>query len=127
MEHLRCKRIVNVLLNRTKFRVQMNKADNDAGSKAIDSLINYETVKVSVSMPILQVLLFLSRMKYFNNEDFEANEYDKTLAKYEAAALKTTTSLSLLSFGQSATFTAALTALMVMASQGIVSGKRAHE
>lgn len=89
---------------RTKFRVQMNKADNEAGSKAIDSLINYETVK------------------YFNNETYESNEYDKALALYEKAALKTTTSLSVLSFGQSATFSVALTALMVMASQGVVSG-----
>lgn len=89
---------------RTKFRVWMNKADNDAGSKAIDSLINYETVK------------------YFNNEGYEASEYDKALAKYEAAALKTTTSLSVLNFGQNATFSLALTALMVMASQGVAAG-----
>ncbi|CAI8021418.1 ATP-binding cassette sub-family B member 7, mitochondrial [Geodia barretti] len=96
---------------RTKFRVQMNKADGEAGSKAIDSLINYETVKVTPTI-----------LKYFNNEDFESNEYDKALALYEKAALKTTTSLSLLSFGQSATFSIALTTLMVMASQGVVSG-----
>ena len=61
-------------------------------------------------------------LQYFNNEEFEGNEYDKELAKYESAALKTTTSLSVLNFGQSATFSIALTTLMVMASQGIVSG-----
>lgn len=89
---------------RTKFRANMNRADNEAGSRSIDSLINYETVK------------------YFNNEEYEAEEYDKILANYESAALKTTTSLSLLSFGQSAIFSTALTAIMVMASQGIVQG-----
>ena len=66
--------------------------------------------------------MYILSPQYFNNEEYEANEYDKTLAKYERAALKTTTSLSLLSFGQSATFTAALTTLMVMASQGVVAG-----
>lgn len=89
---------------RTKFRVQMNKADNESGSQAIDSLINFETVK------------------YFNNERYEADQYDKVLARYEAAALKTTTSLSTLSFGQGAIFSMALTALMVMTSQGITAG-----
>ncbi|KAL5457594.1 hypothetical protein EMCRGX_G034868 [Ephydatia muelleri] len=89
---------------RTKFRVQMNKADNEAGAKAVDSLINYETVK------------------YFNNERFEAEQYDKLLARYEDGALKTTTSLSVLNFGQSAIFSVALTAIMLMASQGLTAG-----
>ena len=62
-------------------------------------------------------------LQYFNNEQYEADEYDKILARYEKSALKTTTSLSLLSFGQNATFSIALTAIMVMASQGIVQGE----
>ncbi|RWS14271.1 ATP-binding cassette sub-family B member 7-like protein, partial [Dinothrombium tinctorium] len=59
---------------RTKFRVQMNKAENEAASHAVDSLINYETVK------------------YFNNEKYEAEKYDSVLKKYQEASLKTTTS-----------------------------------
>ncbi|GBL99978.1 ATP-binding cassette sub-family B member 7, mitochondrial [Araneus ventricosus] len=89
---------------RTHFRVAMNKAENEAGNKAVDSLINYETVK------------------YFNNELYEAEQYDKALAKYEAASLKTTTSLAMLNFGQNAIFSVALTAIMVMASHGIIDG-----
>ncbi|XP_054716031.1 iron-sulfur clusters transporter ABCB7, mitochondrial-like [Uloborus diversus] len=89
---------------RTHFRVEMNKAENEAGNKAIDSLINYETVK------------------YFNNETYEANQYDKALAKFEAASLKTTTSLAMLNFGQNAIFSAALTVIMLMASDGILNG-----
>eukprot|EP00058_Branchiostoma_floridae_P018804 XP_002604293.1 hypothetical protein BRAFLDRAFT_125255 [Branchiostoma floridae] len=89
---------------RTKFRVQMNRADNQAGNMAIDSLINYETVK------------------YFNNETFEADRYDKLLAQYEVASLKTSTSLALLNFGQNAIFSMALAAIMVLASKGIMAG-----
>ncbi|XP_074649596.1 iron-sulfur clusters transporter ABCB7, mitochondrial-like [Tubulanus polymorphus] len=89
---------------RTKFRVQMNKADTEAGSQAIDSLINYETVK------------------YFNNEQYEAERYDKVLATYEQASLKTNTSLALLNWGQNAIFSAGLTAIMYLASQGIIDG-----
>ncbi|XP_065907533.1 iron-sulfur clusters transporter ABCB7, mitochondrial-like isoform X2 [Dysidea avara] len=89
---------------RTKFRVQMNKADNAAGTKAVDSLINYETVK------------------YFNNEQHEADQYDKSLKGYEEASLKTTTSLALLNFSQNLTFSTAITAVMLMAAQGIQSG-----
>ncbi|KFM65309.1 ATP-binding cassette sub-family B member 7, mitochondrial, partial [Stegodyphus mimosarum] len=82
----------------------MNRAENEAGNKAIDSLINYETVK------------------YFNNEAYEAEQYDKALAKFEEASLKTTTSLALLNFGQNAIFSIALTTIMVMASEGIING-----
>jgi len=89
---------------RTKFRVQMNKSENEAGSKAIDSLINYETVK------------------YFNNEKFEAEQYDKVLKKYEEASLKTSTSLAMLNFGQNAIFGIALSTIMVLASKGILAG-----
>lgn len=89
---------------RTKFRVYMNKAENEAGNKAIDSLINYETVK------------------YFNNEQFEADRYNEVLKVYEAASLKTSSSLALLNFGQNAIFSAALSAIMVLAANEIVKG-----
>ncbi|KAL3693991.1 hypothetical protein R1sor_007642 [Riccia sorocarpa] len=90
---------------RTKFRQDMNKAENAASSRATDSLINYETVK------------------YFNNEEHEAKLYDQHLQKYEEAALKTQTSLSALNFGQNAIFSSALSAAMVMCAQGITSGQ----
>uniref|UniRef100_A0A8D0H7J2 Iron-sulfur clusters transporter ABCB7, mitochondrial n=1 Tax=Sphenodon punctatus TaxID=8508 RepID=A0A8D0H7J2_SPHPU len=89
---------------RTKFRVEMNKADNEAGNTAIDSLLNYETVK------------------YFNNERYEAQRYDEFLKTYENASLKTTSTLAVLNFGQSTIFSIGLTAIMVLASQGIVAG-----
>ncbi|PQQ02341.1 ABC transporter B family member 25 mitochondrial [Prunus yedoensis var. nudiflora] len=81
---------------RTKFRKAMNKADNDASTRAIDSLINYETVK------------------YFNNEAYEA--------RYEDAALKTQRSLAFLNFGQNIIFSTALSTAMVLCSNGIMSG-----
>ncbi|XP_069354738.1 iron-sulfur clusters transporter ABCB7, mitochondrial-like [Maniola hyperantus] len=89
---------------RTKFRVYMNKAENDAGNKAIDSLINYETVK------------------YFNNENYELQKYDASLKKYEDASLKTASSLALLNFGQHAIFSAGLSAIMIMAANQIAQG-----
>ncbi|KAG8235212.1 hypothetical protein J437_LFUL015900 [Ladona fulva] len=89
---------------RTKFRIYMNQAENEAGNKAIDSLINYETVK------------------YFNNEKFEADGYDKALKRYEDASLKTSTSLALLNFGQNAIFSVALSAIMVLTAREIVHG-----
>ncbi|XP_039080611.1 ATP-binding cassette sub-family B member 7, mitochondrial isoform X3 [Hyaena hyaena] len=89
---------------RTRFRIEMNKADNDAGNAAIDSLLNYETVK------------------YFNNENYEAQRYDKFLKTYETASLKSTSTLAMLNFGQNAIFSVGLTAIMVLASQGIVAG-----
>lgn len=89
---------------RTKFRVYMNKAENEAGNKAIDSLINYETVK------------------YFNNEKFEAQKYDDSLKKYQSASLKTSTSLAMLNFGQNAIFSGALSLIMVMAAKNIANG-----
>lgn len=90
---------------RTKFRKAMNKADNDASTRAIDSLINYETVK------------------YFNNEAFEAEQYDEFLRRYEDAALKTQRSLAFLNFGQNVIFSAALSTAMVLCSHGILSGE----
>ncbi|XP_037578117.1 iron-sulfur clusters transporter ABCB7, mitochondrial-like isoform X1 [Dermacentor silvarum] len=89
---------------RTKFRIEMNKAENEAGAQSIDSLINYETVK------------------YFNNEKYEVENYDRLLAQYQEASLKTTTSLALLNFGQNAIFSASLSAVMVLASQNILNG-----
>lgn len=90
---------------RTKFRKAMIKADNDAGTRAVDSLINYETVK------------------YFNNEDYEARKYDELLGTYEDAALRTQKSLAFLDFGQSLIFSTALSTAMVLCSQGIVNGE----
>ncbi|KAF1384556.1 hypothetical protein PFLUV_G00121440 [Perca fluviatilis] len=89
---------------RTRFRIEMNKADNEAGNAAIDSLLNYETVK------------------YFNNEKYEAEKYDGYLKTYESSSLKTTSTLALLNFGQSAIFSVGLTGMMLLASKGIVAG-----
>uniref|UniRef100_A0A3B5A914 Iron-sulfur clusters transporter ABCB7, mitochondrial n=1 Tax=Stegastes partitus TaxID=144197 RepID=A0A3B5A914_9TELE len=89
---------------RTRFRIEMNKADNEAGNAAIDSLLNYETVK------------------YFNNEKYEAQRYDGFLKIYEASSLKTTSTLAMLNFGQSAIFSVGLTGIMVLASKGIAAG-----
>ncbi|XP_076018929.1 iron-sulfur clusters transporter ABCB7, mitochondrial [Genypterus blacodes] len=89
---------------RTRFRIEMNKADNEAGNAAIDSLLNYETVK------------------YFNNEKYEADRYDGYLKTYESSSLKTTTTLAMLNFGQSAIFSVGLTGIMILASKGIASG-----
>jgi ATP-binding cassette subfamily B (MDR/TAP) protein 7 len=86
----------------------MNKAENESGSQAIDSLINYETVK------------------YFNNEKFEVKQYDRLLQKYTDASLKTTTSLALLNFGQNAIFSASLSVIMILAAKGIISGIYSH-
>ena len=89
---------------RTKFRQYMNDAENEAGNKAVDSLINFETVK------------------YFNNENYEAQRYDNVLKKYEEASLKTSSSLAWLNFGQNAIFSVALSAIMVMAANDIAAG-----
>ncbi|CAL8471750.1 g11292 [Coccomyxa elongata] len=89
---------------RTRFRQAMNKADSEAGKRAMDSLINYETVKL------------------YGNEAHEQARYDKCLAEYESAALKTQTSLSLLNFGQSLIFSCAISAAMVLTARGIGAG-----
>ncbi len=89
---------------RIRFRHRMNAADSQAGSQAVDSLINYETVK------------------YFGNEDHELRRYDATLADWEDAAVKSQTSLSSLNFGQGAIIALAVTALMALAADGVVSG-----
>lgn len=82
----------------------MNRADQEAGNLAVDSLLNYETVK------------------YFNNEKLEADRYEKQLAKYEAASLKTTTSLAFLNWGQNAIFSAAMATTMGMVGYGVMKG-----
>jgi ATP-binding cassette, subfamily B (MDR/TAP), member 7 len=89
---------------RTHFRKEMNRADTDASSKAVDSLLNYETVK------------------YFGNEEHEAAQYETHLKKYGEAHVKTQSSLSALNFGQSAIFSVALTSIMLMAGNEIAAG-----
>ena len=86
------------------FRRTMNEMDSKANTKAIDSLINYETVK------------------YFNNEEYEARRYDNTLASWEHAAVRNQTSLSALNIGQGAIVAGGVTVLMMMASNGVVKG-----
>ncbi|WP_332856359.1 ABCB family ABC transporter ATP-binding protein/permease [Duganella sp. S19_KUP01_CR8] len=90
---------------RTHFRRTMNDLDSKANTKAIDSLINYETVK------------------YFGNEDYEAKRYDEGLQRYEAAAVKSQTSLSLLNTGQSLIIATAVTLILWRATQGVIDGK----
>ncbi|KAI3415752.1 hypothetical protein GPALN_005336 [Globodera pallida] len=89
---------------RTKFRLQMNEADNEAGNRAVDSLINYETVK------------------YFNNEKLEADRYDHFMQRFEYASLKTSTSLALLNFTQGAIFSAGLIGVMCLAAFNVQNG-----
>ena len=89
---------------RTKFRRQANSADNKAASVALDSLINYESVKI------------------FNNEAYQANKYDQSLTKYQQASVKVATSLAFLNSGQNFIFTSALTAMMYMGCQGVANG-----
>jgi ABC-type transport system involved in Fe-S cluster assembly fused permease/ATPase subunit len=90
---------------RTQFRRDMNRLENEASGKVVDSLLNYETVK------------------YFNNERHEVNRYTESLAGYQKAALQAQTSLSLLNFGQNAIFSAGLTAIMYLTCEKILSGE----
>ncbi|MBK7264655.1 MAG: ABC transporter ATP-binding protein/permease [Rubrivivax sp.] len=90
---------------RTGFRRQMNELDSIAHSRAIDSLLNYETVK------------------YFNNEDFEARRYDENLERLRRASLKSQSSLSLLNSGQQLIIATALVAMLWRATQGVVDGR----
>ncbi len=89
---------------RVKIRREMNKQDTDANQKAIDSLLNFETVK------------------YFGAETWEANRYDRSMERYAAAAVRTTNSLALLNFGQGLIITGGLVAVMVMAAVGVRNG-----
>lgn len=89
---------------RIKFRVDMNNADSRANSAAVDSLINFETVK------------------YFGNEKFEAHRYNQNMQAWETASVKSQVSLSLLNCGQGVIIGAGVTILMIMAAEGVVSG-----
>jgi ATP-binding cassette subfamily B protein len=90
---------------RIEIRRRMNDSDTEANTKAIDSLLNYETVK------------------YFSAEQREATRYDRSMEHYERASVKTYTSLAVLNTGQAIIFTAGLTATMLMCAIGVRSGK----
>ena len=90
---------------RTKFRRQMNELESTSQSRAIDSLLNYETVK------------------YFNNEAFEARRYDEALEKLRRARIKSQTTLSMLNAGQQVVIAVALVLMLYRATQGVVSGE----
>ena len=87
---------------RMDIRRHANELDSRANTRAIDSLLNYETVK------------------YFNNEDYEARRYDENLRQYETAAVKTEASLGILNIGQSLIIAVAVTILMILAAEGVV-------
>ncbi|MBR2574379.1 MAG: ABC transporter ATP-binding protein/permease [Loktanella sp.] len=89
---------------RVKIRKEMNDQDTDANQKAIDSLLNFETVK------------------YFGAEKWEADRYDRAMAQYETAAVRTNYSLAFLNFGQSVLITGGLVLVMVMAAVGVQRG-----
>jgi ATP-binding cassette subfamily B protein len=90
---------------RIEIRRKMNDSDTDANTKAIDSLLNYETVK------------------YFSAEQREASRYDRSMERYERASVKTYTSLAVLNTGQAVIFTAGLVATMMMCAIGVRAGK----
>ena len=89
---------------RIRLRREMNAADNDAGNKVVDSLINFETVK------------------YFGNEAHEARRFDSAMRDYERASVKSRTSLSILNTCQAAVVALGITTIMIMAAQGIAAG-----
>ena len=89
---------------RLKYRRQMNETDQEANTRAIDSLLNYETVK------------------YFGNEQYEAERFDRSLARYETAAVISKSSLALLNIGQAAIIGIGLTIVMAMAGNGVIAG-----
>ena len=89
---------------RVAIRRTMNDSDTEANTKAVDSLLNFETVK------------------YFGAEEREAARYDKSMALYEKASIKTYTSLAVLNSGQAVIFTIALTICLVMAAQDVMAG-----
>lgn len=89
---------------RTRFRRAMNESDSTAHTKAIDSLLNYETVK------------------YFGNESHEAKRFDQALAGYETSAIKSKTTLSTLNTGQGAIIAVGVTIVMIMAGFGVRDG-----
>ncbi len=89
---------------RMKFRREMNDMDSEANTKAIDSLLNYETVK------------------YFGNEEHEARRFDSSMARYERAAIKSKVTLSMLNIGQGVIIAVGLTVAMLMAGTDVVRG-----
>ncbi|HKJ61025.1 MAG TPA: ABC transporter ATP-binding protein/permease, partial [Hyphomicrobiales bacterium] len=89
---------------RIKIRREMNQSDTEANTKAIDSLLNYETVK------------------YFGNEGWEAGRFDISMRQYESAAVRTYVSLAFLNTGQAFIYTIGLTVCMLLAARGIVNG-----
>ncbi|MEK9743220.1 MAG: ABC transporter ATP-binding protein/permease [Gammaproteobacteria bacterium] len=89
---------------RTRIRRQMNEAENDIGTRTVDSLLNFETVR------------------YFNNEQHEVTRLDEALAQYERAAIRTRESLSLLNVGQAAVITVGVTAMLILAAFDIRDG-----
>jgi ATP-binding cassette subfamily B protein len=90
---------------RMKYRVRMNASDSEANTQAIDSLINYETVK------------------YFGNEEHELQRYNHSLEEWEDAAVKSQTSLSALNVGQAAIIASGVTVIMILAARGVVAGE----
>jgi ATP-binding cassette, subfamily B, heavy metal transporter len=90
---------------RTEFRRSMNELDSKANVRAIDSILNYETVK------------------YFGNEDFEARRYDESMQRWERAAVRSQTSLSVLNVGQAAIIAVAVTLMVWRATVGVVEGR----
>ncbi len=89
---------------RMKYRVTMNAFDSKANTQAIDSLLNYETVK------------------YFGNENYELGRYDDSLHSWESAAVKSQTSLSVLNIGQATIIAIGVTLIMILAARGVVAG-----
>ena len=89
---------------RVRFRRAMNEMDTEAQSKAVDSLLNYETVK------------------YFNNEGHEARRFDESLARYERAAVRSQVTLNMLNLGQAAIIATGLAVVMLMAADGVQKG-----
>ncbi|NLU15340.1 MAG: ABC transporter ATP-binding protein/permease [Serratia liquefaciens] len=90
---------------RTRFRRELNRANADTNSKSLDSLLNYETVK------------------YFGNEDFEADRFNMSRRLYEYAAIKNQFSFTAINLGQTAIISIGLIVMMAMAAQGIVQGR----
>ena len=89
---------------RMQFRIKMNETDSHANTLAVDSLINYETVK------------------YFGNEEYEQQRYSETMSQWEDAAVKSQTTMSALNVGQTIIIASAVTLIMILASQGVVDG-----
>ena len=89
---------------RMHFRHEMNSLESQSNTLAVDGMLNYETVK------------------YFNNEDYEIDRYDNTLAQWEEAAIKSQGSMSALNFGQGAVIAVGVTFMMIFATQGVVDG-----